>query len=258
VAFLCWAPPTGQPTVYEVELYRIASRQWRVVHGSFSQGPLQAVGADWIEYWVPNPNAARQQFVFQNIYTGESRTLAAWHPGGRIVPDLNSASLGQRLCAPVRVPNAWSGNGEDWPGTVSSFGPYAIVGGFDAARRAFGYLEQCGTRVHRWIGRLGPLGGTYASANARAVVWQAPLGSDLHGAYLPSLKKFTVDTTDLVNSVASPYTGQNSYLSWLTPRSLYVLVQPYYPTDCTPTPCPAPPSRLYATSAPLPPRPGPG
>ena len=241
--------------MYRIELYRIATRQWRAVQDAVSRAPVQGVGADWIEYWVPNPNATYQQFVFQNIDTGQTRTLAGWQPSGQVIPDLNSPSLGQRACAPVRVPDVWYADGEDWPGTVSFFGRYAVVGGTTRAEKAFGYLERCGTRMHRWIGAVGALGSGYASANAHAVVWQQSFGSDLQGAYLPSLKKFTVDTTDLVNSVYSPYYGeQNSYSSWLTSRTLYVLVQPGYPTDCTPNPCYPDPSQLYAAPAPRQPR----
>jgi hypothetical protein len=250
LAFVCWVPSqTSQPVDYEIELYRLATGGWRLVQRLVS-GPVQRVGADWIEYWVPNPTAIAQQLVFQNIYTGQTRTLPGWRPGGRTVPNLSSPSLAQRLCAPLHVPDAWESTSEEWPATVSLFGNYAIVGGTSENNRAFGYLERCGTRARRPIGPVGPLGNGYAAANAHAVLWQPSPMSDLAGAYLPTLKRFTVDTTDLVNSIDSPYTGPNSYLSWLTSRLLYVLVQPYYPGDCTPTPCPAPPAQLYAAPSP--------
>ena len=80
------------------------------------------------------------------------------------------------------------------------------------------------------------------------MVWQTS-ASELQGAYLPSLKKFNIDMSDLVDRVVSPYTGTNTYSSWLSSRTLYILVQPYYPTDCTPTPCARPPARLYTAPA---------
>lgn len=91
--------------------------------------------------------------------------------------------------------------------------------------------------------------------NAHAVVWQQP-NSDLQGAYLPSLKEFTVATSDLVNSVTSPYYGEpNSYSVALSMRSLYILVQPGFP-NCDPeTNCAPPPPQLYAAPAPRQPRP---
>lgn len=123
-------------------------RQWRVVPAPVPNAHIQAVGADWIEYWVPNLPGRYPQFVFQNIYTGQTRTLAGWHAGGRIVPNLNSRALGQRLCAPLRVPDAWEDTGvtdQDFPGTLSSFGRYAVVGGDNRQLSGSAYLERCGT-----------------------------------------------------------------------------------------------------------------
>lgn len=246
LAFQCVLPaPSYQDEKFQVELYRISTGQWRVVPQAVG---VRGVGADWIEYWPTQGSLPQPPFVFQNIYSGQSRTLPGWKPGGRVIPDLNSPALGRSLCAPVRVPDAWEPNGEDWPGTVSLFGRYALIAGDNRALRPFAYLERCGTRLHR---RIGSIGTPYVSANSHAVVWQPALvASDLHGVYLPSLKPFTVDTAPLINQVETPYTGQNTYSAWLTARTLYVLVNPYYPTDCTPDPCPAPPSQLYATPAP--------
>ena len=150
LAFECWvSSPTGVPVAFRLELYRIATGQWRSVQDPFTQAPVQGIGADWIEYWVPVANATYPKFVFQNIYTGQTQSLAAWQPGGRIVPNLNLSSLAQPLCAPLRVPNAWEGTEEDWPGTISFFGRAAVVGGTSQDERAFGYLERCGTHMHR-------------------------------------------------------------------------------------------------------------
>lgn len=249
LAFECVLPAsTSQAQKYQLELYRIPTRDWLVVPQAVD-GPVEGVGADWIEYWAAQAGAPQPQFVFQNIESGQTRTLPGWRPGGQVIPDLNSPALGRRLCAPLRIPDAWSAD-EDWPGTVSIFGSDAVLAGADRTLRPFGYLQKCGTRMRRWIG---PLGTHNASANSHAVVWQPSLpgAPNLHGAYLPSLTKFTVDTKRLVDHVGSPYTGQNTYSAWLTSRTLYVLVQPYYPADCTlPEPCLAPPSQLYATAAP--------
>ena len=254
LAFGCVAQdPTSGANAYEFALYRIATGRWRVVPDVIS-GNVLGVGADWIEIWAADAGEPQPRLVFQNLITGKTQTLAAWQPGGDTVPDLNSPALGRRLCAPVRVPNAWQAigeNTEDWPGTLSFFGAYAVAWGYTRALKPFGYLERCGTHLHRWIGPIGG-GVDYAAANAHAVVWQqSNLASDLQGAYLPSLKKFTIDTTDLVNSVPTEYTGEsNTYSSWLTSRALYVLVQPGYPTSCTPDPCYPDPSQLYETPAP--------
>jgi hypothetical protein len=149
LAFVCkLASRANQPAKNQIELYRIPTRQWRSVPDALG-GPVLGVGADWIEIWVPEPNVPHPQFAFQNIFSGKTQTLAGWQPGGQVIPDLNSPSLGQRLCAPVRVPDVWYTNGEDWPGTVSFFGRYAVVGGTTRAEKAFGYLERCGTRMHR-------------------------------------------------------------------------------------------------------------
>jgi hypothetical protein len=215
-------------------------------------GPVQAVGADWIEIWNAYINAPQPQFVFQNIYDGQTETLPAWKPGGRVVPDLNSPSLARKLCAPLQVPSEWFANGEDWPGTVDFVGRYALVGGVTKGLNAFGYLERCGTRSHRWIGPTGALGSGIASANAHTVLWE----SGAAGAFLPSLAKFTVDVAGLAARVVSSYEGApNTYYSWLTSRKLYVLVNPYTP-QCDPVnPCPADQSQLYVAPAPRPPQP---
>jgi hypothetical protein len=253
VAFLCFEPSaTSSYPTDRIELYRIATRQWRVLPAPIPNAHIQAVGADWIEYWAPDLPGKYPQFVFQNIYTGQTRTLAGWHAGGRIVPDLNSRALGKRLCAPLRVPDAWEDTGvteQAFPGTVSFFGRYAVVGGFNRDVPGVAYLERCGTSTHSRIGPLGPLGES-GPASANAIVW--PTSSNAHGVYLPSLKRFTVDTSGPVNAVVSGYTGPpNTYSIWPTARSLYLLVIPYTPTcdptqQCTPDPSP----QLYRARAP--------
>jgi hypothetical protein len=81
-------------------------------------------------------------------------------------------------------------------------------------------------------------------------VW--PTSSDAQSVYLPSLARFTVDTSGPVNAVVSGYTGPpNTYSIWLSARSLYLLVIPYTPTcdpthRCTPDPSP----QLYRARAP--------
>jgi hypothetical protein len=244
--------PMGTPMSSQFELYQIATARWRALPAAVDD-PVEAVGADWIEAWNRASPASQPQLAFQNIYDGQTETLPSWKPGGRVVPDLNSPSLAHKLCAPIRVPSEWGSNSEDWPGNVRFLGRYAVVAGTTPDFNQFGYLERCGTRSHRSIGPIGALGLGLASANAHAVVWQAGLGvSDLHGAFLPSLTKFSVDTTDLVNQVVSSYTGQNTYESWLTSKKLYVLVNPYT-EQCDPTnPCPPDPSELYVAPAPQP------
>jgi hypothetical protein len=238
------------PTFHaQLDLYRIRTSRWRVLPAPIG-GAAQEVGADWIEYGVTVSNGAQEQleFVFQNIHTGRTRPLPGWRPGGGVIPDLSSPSLARQLCSPIRVPSAWLPNGEDQPGSVSFVGSYAVVSGASRALQAVSYVQRCGTRTRRQIGPFDDtLGSGNASANANAVIWESADG--VHGVYMPSLKKFTVDTHYLDKHVISPY-GRDTYNVWLTTRTLYVLVDPYAP-ECDPTsPCPPPPSRLYATPAP--------
>lgn len=229
-----------------IELYRIAIGTWQPVQTKI-RGSVFGVGADWIQLLA---SRSPHNFVFHNIYTGQERTLNAFRPGGRIVPDLNSPKLARRLCAPLHVPDAWNNTGEtEWPGMVRFFGRFAVVqgttrpgprGGFVP----FAYLERCGRRLHRYLADQGP--GADLVGNAHAVVWQPGSTSNLQGIYLPSLKPFTIDAMSLVNRVAQE-TGQTTYKAWLTARTLYLLT-PYPPVQGCPTgSCP---SQLYAATAP--------
>jgi hypothetical protein len=251
LAFLCWVPSqTTQPVVFQIELYRIATRRWSALQ-AVSRAPVLGIGADWIEYWVPHPNATYPQFVFQDIDTGHTRTLAEWRPGGGIVPNLNFPSLSQRLCAPVRVPTAWQGTREDWPGTVSVFGRYAIAGGVTRKEQASAIWSAAGRACtggsgpsDRWATLPAPTRMPWCGRHRRSRLTS-------RGPYLPNLKRFTINTTNLVNSVTSSYTGQNTYSSWLTSRTLYLLVTPYSPSGDPMMPSGQPqPSRLFAAPAP--------
>ena len=88
-----------------------------------------------------------------------------------------------------------------------------------------------------------------ATANSHAVIWGN--GTSLQGAYLPSLKRFTIDTTVLDRLVTSEYCcGPNLYSAYLTSRTLYVIASAYAP-QCDPThDCPAPLPQLYEAPSP--------
>lgn len=190
VLFECY----GSSTV-NYQLYSIPDRTWRPVAAPARANP-DAIGADWIEYFVVDSGT----YVFQNIETGTLRTLSAWRPGGTTIPDLNSPSLTQRLCSPLRVPADWTpyaqwsaypDNEKLHAGSVTVDGRFAVLEGTSrptstGAVTEYAYVERCGSRVRK------PTSQEFV-ANAHAII--APGGGSdptLTGWLLPSLTPVTI------------------------------------------------------------------
>jgi hypothetical protein len=61
------------------------------------------LGDDWAEFDEEcngkSDQPYSQDYVFENTHTAAYSTLPVWKAGGRIVPNLNSPQLGQRLCS---------------------------------------------------------------------------------------------------------------------------------------------------------------
>jgi hypothetical protein len=173
------------------ELYSLDTGEWRTVVpdprvvsldcgmpdycGVFVAG----AGAQWIQ-WAISRRDSRGTVLFQNIDTGEVRSLPGWRSGGRIIPNLDSPSLAQQLCPPLTVPS---------PRLLSFYGSFAIVDD--------PLLERCGSRLELAVGNDGVV-----QANSRAVVWpQGPNSRRLSGLFLPSLRRFVITTP----SIPYPY-----------------------------------------------------
>ena len=181
---------------YSAELYGLGDRQWQTVLPSqvlsnecsyAGQCSINLAGAG--RYWVQwnwafgctehcgGPNGA-----FQSLQTSQLQPLLGWQPGGTVIPDLDSPTLAQRLCEPLRVPTG--------PGVLDLYGRFAIDPSAD-------YLERCGSHRRFRIDGYGPV------ANLAAVVWQAAAHEgELQGRFLPSLRTFSMPTP--VSSIYEP------------------------------------------------------
>jgi hypothetical protein len=127
---------------------------------------------------------------FQNLHTGTVRDKDP--TGGSTILDLNSPSLSQRLCSPLRVPryyDIFSGFG---PGSMVPDGKFAIALGTDNSGIGLIYLERCGAHLHRLLTKAPYTGPPPPwAANGTSVVWQSAR-NELAGVFLPSLRRFTI------------------------------------------------------------------
>jgi hypothetical protein len=178
------------------ELYNLYTGEWRAVVpdpkiSSFDCGmpdycgvTVAGFGAHWIEWQTVPCRYCTATYQFQNIDTGQVRSLPGWRVGGRIIPNLDSQSLAQRLCRPLTVPPGPPNlAGPPGPGALSFYGSFALAGDV---------LERCGSRLKLAVGNPNYPG---VQANSRAVVWaEGPKSRRLSGLFLPSLRRFVIAT----------------------------------------------------------------
>jgi hypothetical protein len=187
----CWSADFSTPTW---KLYGLASGQWRTLPHTPPCDPSEcpatplAVGSQWVEYTVSCGPHCAASTQFENIYTGQAApsNLSAYGPGSRENLDLDSPTLLQKLCAPLRVPSYRSlGGPYDVPGTLTFYGPFAVAQTLDGAGNSVNRLERCGSSLHQTLSALGtPEGNSHL-----LVWWQNPLGV-LRGLFLPSRRPF--------------------------------------------------------------------
>jgi hypothetical protein len=198
------------------ELYNLYTGEWRAVVPNppedvctmpdYCGVTVAGFGAHWIEWQQVPCRYCGANYLFQNIDTGQVRSLPGWRSGGRIIPNLDSQSLAQQVCRPLTVPRGEPPilGGRPEPGALSFYGSFAIVGDV---------LERCGSRLKLAIGNRNYPG---VWANSRAVVWtQGPNSRRLDGLFLPSLRRFVIATT--------PSTSPYDYGFALSSRELYVI-----------------------------------
>jgi hypothetical protein len=204
------------------ELYNLYTGGWRAVvpdppadvctQASYCGVGVMGFGAHWIEWQQVPCRYCSVTYLFQNINTGQVRSLPGWRPGGRIIPNLDSQSLAQPLCPPLTVPAGVPPPlGGRPPGALSLYGSFAI-----ASSGAGGdVLERCASRLKRAIGSHdGPLG-----ASSHAIVWaNSPTSRRLRGLFLPSLRRFVIATNPA--AATSPYPGASRVA--LSSGELYV------------------------------------
>jgi hypothetical protein len=148
----------GQPSA--LEAYSLTAGTWQPLN--YTPGVCQlttqescdavSIGTHWIDIKESCYHCATT-YVFQDIQTGNTRSDPT---GPTTIPDVNSPTLGRRVCSPLRVPRADDGGeGGDlnaW-GSLRVYGSFALASGTDPYGTPSVYLERCGSRLHLPIQR---------------------------------------------------------------------------------------------------------
>ncbi len=108
---------------------RVVSLEEECSMPDYCGGGVASLGARWIEWGIVPCRYCRAKYLFQNIDTGQVRSLPGWRSGGRIIPDLDSQSLAQTLCPPLTVPPGLPPipGVPPGPGALSFYGSFAIA-----------------------------------------------------------------------------------------------------------------------------------
>jgi hypothetical protein len=187
------------PNYGTTELYALPNGVWQTLNvGGIGWSPV-AIGADWIELQESCEELSHctNSYEFLSLQTGQS---ARDPTNAGTYADLNSPTLAQTVCKPLRVPKVAGDEGSviyaAEPGSLTFYGKFAIsAGGYGAPR----FLERCGSRLHRQIGAL--VGGFPAlGANSRLVVWQSG-PRQLRGLFLPRLRRFVIPLPAKINTL---------------------------------------------------------
>lgn len=249
------SPPLGGPwlmlscaqagqAVGGFELYNLYTREWKAVvpdpgivsyaSGCSGGAPycgsgVTGFGADWIE-WEEHCRYCDYTYLFQNIDTGQVRSLPGWHVRGRVIPNLASPSLAQTLCAPLTVPAGPPPIPDAPPeiGALSFYSSFAV-----ASSGGETVLERCGSRLKLTIGNGNE---QLLGASSHSIVWAAGSGTRrLDGLFLPSLRRFVIATSPstsawkVVLSSGELYVVDNNGTVFATPAP----AQPTRPTRVT-------------------------
>jgi hypothetical protein len=216
----CESSPTYQ-------LYNIPAQTWTPLPlpdlstaGGYAWGPF-AFGDYWIE-WTGGCgyHCGPPRWAFQNIQTGQVAGQGpVWQPGGTVIPDLNSPTLTQALCAPLTVPSGFPDPTtlQPLPGTLVLNGRFAVAQQWSADNsNLYTYLGRCGSTLHELLTpELSSTNNQFAITQD-AVVWLGGENGPVHGMFLPSLRKFTIPIPP------SAGLGPWGRYVFLTSRSLYV------------------------------------
>jgi hypothetical protein len=192
----------------EVELYDLAARKWTAVTPNATvlqfcdAAPMStclpvAVGADWIEFDETCYHCGNT-YVFQDVHTGARRQEPSTPDS---ILNLNSPSLTEPVCAPLRVPRT---------GSLIFDGLFAV-----AEEHRGDVLERCGTTLAESIGPVL----LAAVDDPHAIAWQSESDATrnvdrVQGVFLPTLRRFVL----MIPRVVGPI-GQ----MLLTASGLFVL-----------------------------------
>jgi hypothetical protein len=230
----CWPSALGEPwLVYScgpnyttMELYALPTGGWQAVNINFGigWGPV-AIGTQWIELKeeCEDDSHCTNHYVFQNLQTGAH---APDPTSATTSTDLNSRALAQTVCQPLRIPMVAGDEGSRihaaLPGSLTFSGRFAIS---SSDTGAHGFLERCGTRLHKELGiprfPTGPLVGLPYGATANLVVWQSG-PHQLKGLFLPSLRPFVIPLPAAIAMQSNEDTGFRGAIT-ASSRHLYLL-----------------------------------
>jgi hypothetical protein len=159
---------------------------------------LAAIGTHWLKVQIACYHCTTS-YTLQNLKTGATEPDPG-APGGTVLDDLDSATGSARLCRPLRYPASYElaglvggpGLGPAGIGTLRFLGPFALAMGQSYGSRQgqyeYTHLERCGSKLQIDL----PRDATVAASRS-AVVWQTQPSGAIHGLFLPSLRRFTID-----------------------------------------------------------------
>jgi hypothetical protein len=225
VVATCNPPPLGPG----YELYSIPNRKWMSFNPDMTKmcaldaecatgdpdcpASYLAIGERWIEFVITcGYHSYPSTGALEQIKGGQVRgDPPAVTPGGNQILDLNSPTLTQTLCSPLRMPSA---------GTIVPDGRFALDEEFNNNT----YLERCGSSLHRPIGDPGPRVTTISS---HAVLWSpGVIRNEIVGLFLPSLQRLELRLPKPVASLCR-HLGAFSYICIqglaLTTHTLYIV-----------------------------------
>ncbi len=203
-----WLALSCEGATQQVELYDLAAHDWSSVTRGCANNDDQSctvvgVGTHWFRYEVSCYHC-EDVFLDQNIRTGKVRKDPEV-PGGRQIANLNSGSLVQNLCPPLRVPRseAPTPGTEFEAGSLVFYGRFAVASGYprilgNGTNDPYFFLARCGSRLHEnvdvWSSpppASAPVPQRAVVGDAKAVAWLAA-EHKLAALSLPALHRFTV------------------------------------------------------------------
>jgi hypothetical protein len=220
-------------------LYSLASGAWRSVpRVAGLSGPASpdapipvAVGSRWIEFDTRicefgGSHCSNDQYVFESLQTGK---VSKDPTSATTVADLNSPSLGRKVCSPLRVPKANVGSEEDvyrWaarPGTMTFYASSVMANGMFHDGTTGLFLERCRSHLHKFID-LNIYDPPAVAANSHLVVRQTRT-DQLSGLWLSGLRPSVIPLPAAVHLGPPPNNGGILSEIDLSSRTLYVVNQ---------------------------------
>jgi hypothetical protein len=206
---VCGTASRTPPFLPRPELYTIATGTWSAVAlapsiaatcAAADDCQIRGVGRHWLAVFEQLCNHCASRTEFQSLATGGVRPDPT---AATTLPDLNSPTLANAVCSPLRLPASTTNDAGEVAATLGSLdvaGRFALATSTASDGSGATYLERCGSRLHSFVCRCSPLANASfraIAANAHVVIWAppAPFGtaiSHLDGLYLPSRRRFLI------------------------------------------------------------------